>query len=488
VTVTPFPFQAELVERLGNPDIKARLIGDEQGLGKTYEAIWIDQRLRAPYNQNTLWRQRKMRTLIIAPFSVHEAWARAINQETGATDIVVINRKKRHLFTEALARSQARYFICHYEALILQDMASVRRVQWFHVVADEIHRIKSEKSKQRRAVRMLHTLYKTGMSGTLADDKPQDFWSPLNWAAPELFPSAKAFRDRYCETEQVQGRFLGLDAEGEPMHQMYQVVTGIRKDQVAPFHDTIRPFYMRRLKKDVGIDLPEKYYSIVNVALPPKQRKVYDDLRKKGLAWIGEHEHEKLSAPHAFSRLVRLQQAALATLEWGPDGIDPRTGELIRKVTLIEPSAKLDALVDWMKDRSDQLIIFSQSASMIGLVAARLGREGLKVGMYTGKTSPGYRQELVDLFQAGELDVFASTIKAGGESITLTAASTVVFLDRAWGPHRNEQAEDRAHRIGQTKPVQIVDFYAPNTVDSKVRNTNILKWSVLKTLMGDQVV
>jgi ATP-dependent helicase STH1/SNF2 len=486
--IEPYPFQAELVAKLGDPAIRGRLIGDEPGLGKTYEAIWIDQRLRAPYNQDALWRQRKMRTLVIAPWSVHEFWARVVKSLTGET-AVVINRKKRADFIEAVRAGRARYYICHYEAMPLKDMRSMTRVDWFHVIGDEIHRIKSEKSKQRMVVRMLRTRYKTGMSGTLADNMPQDFWSPLNWVEPELFPSMKTFKANWCQTEPVQGRFLGLDEDDEPIYEMHSIVVGLRTECLPAFHKRIDPFYMRRRKVDVGIDLPEKYWTVVNVDLLPSQRKVYDDLRKKMLAWLGENKDQKISVINKLSRLVRLQQAALATLEWDEGKLVVLHGqeELVRKVRLIEPSAKLDAMTDWMRDHNEQTIVFSQSRSMIDLVERRLTGIGLRVGKFTGTTPDSKRQPIIDNFQAGKLDVFAATIKTAAESITLTAASTVLFLDRGWNPHKNEQAESRAHRIGQKNPVQIVDFFARNTVDSKVRDINIQKYGQLKAILGDNV-
>jgi SNF2 family DNA or RNA helicase len=483
----PYPFQRELVARLGVQEIKGRLIGDEPGLGKTYEALWIHQKLVAGYNHQNLWAQRMQRTLVLAPWSVHEAWARHIRMVFPEAKIVTIDRKKRQPFIDAVRAGRADFYICHYEAIILKDMQSVLRVQWFHVIADEIHRIKSEKSKARLAVRQLKTIYKTGMSASIAEDKPQDIWSPLNWVAFQQFPSLKKFKTDWCSTTEVQGRVIDIDDEGEPIRIVHNVVSGFRKDRLDEFHELVAPYFMRRTKAEVGIDLPDKYYTVINVSLPPKQRKLYDTIRKKMTIWIGEHEDQKLSITQTLSRIVRLQQAALATMafENGIITLEPSETGKRPKVELIEPSAKLDALVDWLQGRDEQVVIFSQSRSMIDLVDRRLRKAGLRVGKYTGATRDKDRQPIIDNFQAGKLDVFAGTIKAGGESITLTAASTVAFLDRAWGPLRNMQAEDRVHRIGQTNAVQVVDFFAPDTVDSKVRNTNITKWSELKALLGD---
>jgi len=162
-----------------------------------------------------------------------------------------------------------------------------------------------------------------------------------------------------------------------------------------------------------------------------------------------------------------------------------RLGEPIMKVKLREPSAKLDAFMDWAEDVKGPVVVFSQSVGMINLAAARLDASGARIGVYTGQTPDRVRQSIIDDFQAGKLDFFLGTIKAGGEGITLTTSSTMAFFDRAWGPFRNKQAEDRTHRAGQKNAVQIVDFFAPGTVDSRVRNTNIDKWATLKLILGD---
>lgn len=463
------------------------------GTGKTYEAIAIEERLR---NSHT---GQKMRTLILAPWAVHEMWRRKLIEllDVSPRDIVVIDRKRRGAFLLAARRGVARYYICHYEALRIKDMEPLLRLQWFHVIADEIHRVKSPKALQTKAFKKLQAQFKTGLSGSIADDKPQDFWMPLHWVRPDLFPNVstkdptKKFVTDWCETVPIQGRLL-LDKDGDPrldddgneMHQMHSKVVGMKKDRLAEFHRLIAPFYMRRLKEDV-LDLPPKYFTPINIKLLPSQQKVYNDLKKEFQAWIGEHENEKLSVPTVLGRLVRLQQAALASLMFYDTGKLDRLGEPIMKVKLREPSAKLDAFMDWAEDVKGPVVVFSQSVGMINLAAARLDASGARIGVYTGQTPDRVRQSIIDDFQAGKLDFFLGTIKAGGEGITLTTSSTMAFFDRAWGPFRNKQAEDRTHRAGQKNAVQIVDFFAPGTVDSRVRNTNIDKWATLKLILGD---
>lgn len=493
MTYTLLEHQKELVDRLGRHDIPSRLIGDEMGTGKTYECIAIEDRLRRVH------RGTKMRTLIVAPWAVHEMWRRKLIELLGIElgDVVVIDRKNRAAFLRAVRIGRAKYYIIHYEGLRLQDMQPLQRITWFHIIADEIHRVKSPKALQTKAFKRLKAQFKTGASGSIADDKPQDFWSPLNWARPDLFPNVstkdptKKFVADWCLTEPIQGRFLGMKenpntGEEEEVFQMHQKVVGMRQDRLDEFHKLIAPFYMRRLKEDV-LDLPEKYFSPINVQLLPSQQKVYDALRKEFLAWIGEHENEKLEVPSVLGRLIRLQQAALASLMFYDTGKVDRRGEPIKKVQLREPSAKLDAFIDWASDINRPVVVFSQSRGMIELTAARLDAAGARIGVYTGSTPDKTRQSIIDNFSNGKLDFFLGTIKAGGEGVDglQRSSSTVVFFDRSWGPFRNKQAEDRLHREGQRNAVQVVDFFAPRTVDAKVRQTNIQKWSQLRQILGD---
>ena len=494
MTYTLLAHQQELVDRLGRHDIPSRLIGDEMGTGKTYECIAVEDKLRRMH------RGAKMRTLIVAPWAVHEMWRRKLIEllNVAPGDVIVIDRKDRAAFLRAVRLGIAKYYIIHYEGLRLQDMRPLQRIMWFHIIADEVHRIKSPKALQTKAFKRLKAQFKTGASGSIADDKPQDFWSSLNWARPDLFPNVstkdptKKFVADWCQTESIQGRFLGMKenpetGEEEEVYQTHQKVVGMRQDRLDEFHELIAPFYMRRLKDDV-LDLPEKYFSPVNVKLLPSQQKVYDQLRKKFLAWIGEHENEKLEVPSVLSRLVRLQQAALASLMFYDTGKVDRYGEPIRKVQLREPSAKLDAFMDWASDINQPVVVFSQSRGMINLAAARLDAAGARIGVYTGTTPDKLRQPIIDKFSTGKLDFFLGTIKAGGEGVDglQRSSSTVAFFDRAWGPFRNKQAEDRLHREGQRNAVQVVDFFAPRTVDAKVRKTNIDKWSTLRQILGDE--
>jgi SNF2 family DNA or RNA helicase len=210
------------------------------------------------------------------------------------------------------------------------------------------------------------------------------------------------------------------------------------------------------------------------------------------LAWVGQHEQEPIAAPIVVAQLVRLKQFALAYAETEEVMVrNKETGELQAKtrVKLSEPSSKLDVVMDYLEDNpTKQFVVFSESKQAINLLAARLVRANISHVVLTGDTAQAARSNIVDKFQAREVRAFLGTIHAGGEGITLTAADTVIFLDRTWNPSRNRQAEDRLHRIGQRNAVQVIDIVARDSVDGGRLQELNLKWSWLKELLGDKKV
>lgn len=463
--ITLHKFQQECNDQIGTPEVPAALIGDEMGLGKTVEALARDCSLRIGQNLNG-------RTLIVAPMAVHDHWSKHLQMFGFREDqISVIDRKNRASFVVSLNNSNVHFYICHYEALRL--MPELKDVKWFHIIADEVHRVKNRKAQQTRALKSLATTYKTGCSGTPADNKPQDLWSVINWLYPKTFTSYWRYIKLYCIEEVTPGRGT-----------TFRKIVGVNAETIPNLLAQMKPWYVRRLKSE-AIDLPEKVYTNMFVDLLPSQRKAYNQMRKDMIAWIGEREDQPLVAPVVIAQLTRLQQFALASpaIVTEPGSMNGK-----RVVRLQEPSAKLDSFMELVEDNEEEsIVVFSQSRSMIELVATKCLMKGVTAGLYTGNVSSAERDQNVRDFQAGKLRVFAATIAAGGEGITLTRSSTCVFLDRHWSPAKNIQAEDRLHRIGQTNTVQIIDYIANNTVDLGRNQQIASKWSTLKQLLGDKV-
>ena len=475
-----YKFQAEDCDYL--EDRKSVLLAWEMGTGKTYAAIELDLRHRLerpPHEAN-------LPTLVVAPLStLSSVWEAHFNELTDAR-VFVIDPKDRPAFIRAVLDPAQPFdvFICHWESLrLLNKDDAFRRLMWGHIIADEVHRAKSRKAQQTRALKALRTRFKTGLSGTPVTNKPYDLWSILNWLYPQQYKSYWRFYNEYC------------DFEVQYPHGYHKFNGPKNEDKLLA---EIRPFYRRHLKQEkccehhpegVQPDLPEKYYTDIWVDLSPKQRTAYDQMAKEMIAWLEDQDETKpLVAPVAIAQLVRLQQFAVAyaSITYEQE-VSPTEGAAVSStVKLTEPSSKLDVLDQLISDNpEEQIVVFSQFKGLISLAAERLRRAEVSFVTITGDVPAHARPAAIDSFQRGDSKIFLGTIGAGGEGITLTAASTVIFLDRDWSPAKNSQAEDRLHRIGQTNAVQVIDIMARSTVDMGKRQKLIMKRDWMRRILGD---
>jgi SNF2 family DNA or RNA helicase len=310
----------------------------------------------------------------------------------------------------------------------------------------------------------------------------------LNWLYPYKYTSYWKFAKTYVESEKLE------TADGHS----YTKIMGVNRAALPQLKAEMAPFYVRKLKSEVLSDLPDKLDPVVRyVDLTPAQRKSYNEMRGQMLTWIKETRTQQpntpLAAPIALSQLQRLQQFAMAHASveykkvWDPKANQGKGDWVVKPfVTLIEPSSKLDAVMEILDDTDEPIVVFSQSRQIIELLGRRLSKANISHALFTGGTSAAERGDIIRRFQSGDYRVFAGTIRAGGEGITLHRSSTVVFIDRAWSPAKNRQAEDRLHRIGQKNPVQVIDIVARNTIDTK-RNQDIQrKWEWLEMILGDK--
>jgi SNF2 family DNA or RNA helicase len=447
-----FNFQAEAVDKLKG--VKAVLIGDDMGLGKTFEAIALDLERRSHFPEY------KLKTLIICPLAMVSTWTRTWFQCAPELNILPINNKDRSHFVDELSQDNYDVFIMHWPALRLIE--ELEEVKWFHVIADEAHALQNRNSKQSKALKRIPAGYKSALTGTPAFDKPDDLWSILNWLYPRYWSSYWQYYNDHILFENFNG---------------YKTVIGVNNPQ--KLQDEMSAFYVRRLKQDVLLDLPEKYYSERRVDLHPQQARAYKTMKEDMLAWIGEREAEPVVAPVVIAQLTRLQQFACAFAEFD---------EVRDKMILSEPSSKLDAVMEIIESTDQQIVVFSQFAQVIKLLAARLEKKGITHGKFIGETPADERARIISGFQEGKIQVFAGTISAGGVGITLTASSTVVFIDRSWSAALNLQAEDRLHRIGQKQAVQVIDIIANDTIDRKRIKIIKTKWEWVRRLIGDTKV
>jgi SNF2 family DNA or RNA helicase len=480
-----YPFQEKAVDKLFLPP--SVIIADDMGLGKTVEAIALDKRRRDSLGPSS----QRVRTLVIAPMSVLSVWEDHFAEWQPSLKVIVIDRKNRFFFERAVQDNTHDVYIMHWDVVRLVD--AIKKVPWFHVIADEAHRIGSKDTQVTIHAKKIQHRYLTQLTGTPCTTRPQQFWSLLNWAYPKVFTSYWRFYNHHVITQQhdANGNCL-VPGCGKYHKSMFRVIIGVAHED--ELQAAIGPYYVRRLKEDVLKDLPDKYYSTIKVDLEPQQRRVYNQMRDEMLAWIGAQEDQPLAAPAAIAKLVRLQQLSCAFAKIEMVKVrkrDSNNGGYIefdkQRVTLIDPSVKLDVVMEVLDaNPSRQFVIFSQSKQVINLLAGRLCKADISYGIFTGDTPQSDRGSMVDDFQMGKLRVFASTIATGGVGITLTAASTCIFLDRSWSPAINRQAEDRLHRLGQRSAVQIIDIIARDTVDLGRLQRLEQSWQFIKRLLGDR--
>lgn len=467
--IVPYQYQKETIEKFSK--VTAVLDASEMGTGKTVVAAELDMVRR---------QQRGVRgpTLIIAPLSgTMNTWRKHYKEQFPNLKGIVCDPKNRGKFVTALERTDwFDYYIMHWD-VISRELDALTRVRWNHIIADECHRAKNRKAVGTRALKHLRATYRTGLSGTPVTNRPQDLWSPLNWLYPQEWRSYWKFYKKYVdyiEVESWNGQKAG-----------YHKIIGPKN--VEQLQKEIAPYYVRHLKRGPccphhpqGVTpwLPDKTYADpIWVDLTPKQRKAYNQMKKDMIAWVGANEDQPIAAPVTIAKLVRLQQLALAHAD-----IDD-----VWSVTLIEPSSKLDALMELIKDHDEeQIVVFSQFSKIIKLLSVRLSNSKIPYASFTGETPHKHRTQMVQDFQAGKIRIFAGTIKAGGVGLDLYRSSKVVFLDRSWSPAENIQAEDRLWRHGQKNSVTVYDIMARDTVDLGRHQQIALKWNWIKQLLGDK--
>lgn len=324
-----------------------------------------------------------------------------------------------------------------------KELKELNEVEWATVISDETHRAKNPGAKQTRALWQVSkpAKYRLALTGTPVTNTPDDLWSIMHFLSPDEWPARTKYIDRFCLTS--WNTFGGLE------------IVGIRPDTRDEFFKILDPRFKRDLKKAVLSQLPDKTYQERYVEMAPKQRKAYKQLAETMLAELDDGDSIFVTNP--LARMIRLSQFACSYAELNEDG----------DVVLKEPSCKIDALMEIVEERGGApLVVFAESRQLIELAEKRLEKNKIPYVSIRGGVSPYDREANVRRFQNREVPVLLGTLGAGGEGITLTAADTLVFLQRSWSLVKNKQAEDRIHRIGQdSDKVEIIDIIAQDTLE-----------------------
>lgn len=455
--LTPYPWQitaghiAALLGRL--------LITDEPGTGKTISAILGICEYAAV---RSLQPEQLGAVVCVVPASTVDPWVAAWRAWAPAFRTVAWRGAKN---TRRRLAGTAHVYVTSYDTARMDadskdgPLAQLRPAV---MVVDECHLTKSATARRTLA---MHRLARSAsvfvaLSGTPIAHNVGDLHPVLEHVSPHAWPSKERWTARYCVAIQgdYSSRIVGINKYTEP--EMRLCLLGQHR---------------RVAKADVLTSLPPKVYSVRSVPIPAAYRKAYDDFERDMIAEFPDGQ--EISTMDVLSQLTGLQLMACAPadieIEYGPD-VDEETGEEKRHMHIHPkaPSWKIDALIEILTEREGESVVcFAQSKKLVRLAGAAAEEAGWKVGYVVGGQSQSERTRIIEEFQNGALNLICATTRAGGVGITLTAARTVVFIQRPWSYVDATQAEDRCHRIGSEvhDSIEIIDILAANTVETRVR-------------------
>lgn len=492
VGLSPRPYQVEgalMIAATGRG-----LLFDDQGTGKTVTAILglVERAETHP----------ALPVVCVVPPSVVDPWVE--HWTAWAPRFRAVAWRGRPAQRRALLGTADVYVVSYETARI--DAADkdgpLMKLAASSVVVDEVHWIKSPYAMRSLAARRLakKAANFVGLSGTPITHHAGNLWPTLEALAPLAYPSRERYEARYLD--RVQGDYK-------------QIVIGLRADTEPELRNSLLGQHRRVSKTDVLAHLPPKVYSVRTVELPEAWRRAYDAMEDQMLAELPDGE--ELSVMGVLAQLTRLSQLASSAAEVTitatnqPGDLIERTNdygdlsdEAIRaqlhalgdggastkglySVRLVEPSWKVDELLEVLAERTTPTVTFAPSKQLIMLAGAAAERAGYQVGYVVGGQTMAERTQTVERFQAGKLDLLCATVGAGGVGLTLTTADAVVFLQSSWSLVERLQAEDRCHRIGSEihDSIEIIDIVAKNTIDTRVRGVLREKAGHLSDLLQD---
>ncbi len=400
-------------------------LADDMGLGKTIQVIALHLHRREA---------KAGPTLVVCPASLLGTWQREVRRFAPDVPVRRYHGGGRHL--EDLAADE---MVLVTYGVVLRDSARLAEVGWGLIVADEAQHAKNPLSRTARELRALPAPARIALTGTPVENRLSELWAILDWTTPGLLGHLEAFTrrvavpvERYRDTEATT-RFAAL----------------------------IRPFLLRRRKTDPGIapELPRKTETDLFVPLTAEQVTLYEAMVRETMDAIEKSEGIE-RAGLVFKLLTALKQICNHPAQYlkQPGPLDGRSGKL----------AAFDELADVIVASGESMLVFTQYTQMAALLQQHLDARGTGSLFLHGGVPVPRREEMVARFQAGDVPVFLLSLKAGGTGLTLTRATHVLHYDRWWNPAVEDQATDRAYRIGQDRPVQVHRLIAEGTLEDRI--------------------
>ena len=452
------PYQAIGVAWLRSLEIKGRggILADEMGLGKTIQTLaWLSLQRFNPVSQGRP-------ALVVCPTSLVHNWLHEARHFTPQLSSIAITGSQRHEDFDKIPGSDV--VITSY-ALIRRDVEIYRKMRLSAIVLDEAQNIKNRNTQNARSVKSLDpTASRLVVTGTPMENSVADVWSIMDFLQPGYLGPYERFRREWEE------KFL------LPPSDERHVATAKH------LGEKIAPFLLRRLKKSVAKELPPKTTRISWCKLSDDQRRAYDmmlgEARARVTGAVRENGFEK-SRMIILTVLLRLRQICYHLSLLGKDNPFPRTKE---------PSGKLEQLFQILDDAigsGHRILVFSQFVEMLHIIRKALEDRGMAF-CYLDGSSKDRLQEVQRFNSDASIPVFLISLKAGGSGLNLTGADEVVHFDPWWNPAVEDQATDRAHRIGQKNHVNAFRLIAEDTIESRVLDMQRRKRTIMKSVgLGD---
>lgn len=418
------------------------ILGDEMGLGKTIQTIAF------------ILSNNGSKSLIVAPTSLIYNWVSEFEKFAPSVKVAAVNGSKED--REEIINNIKDYdvIITTYN-LLKRDLESYNTLEFDYCILDEAQNIKNPNSQNALAVKDIKAKTRFALSGTPIENSLMELWSIFDFVMPGYLYDEKSFSVRYHRR---------LNEGPEILEELNRL---------------IKPFILRRRKKEVIKELPDKIEKRLLVTMEEEQKKVYKTYANYAVELIEKKVKDsefQSSKIEILSYITKLRQLCLDPSVLMPD----YKGE----------SAKLEALVELLQqsiEEGHRILVFSQFTSVLKNIGKRIGAEGISFSYLDGSVPSEKRMNMVRSFNEGENSVFLISLKAGGTGLNLTSADIVIHFDPWWNPAVEDQATDRAHRIGQTNVVEVIKLIAKGTIEEKILSLQEEKKKLISELMGDEL-
>ena len=421
------------------------ILADDMGLGKTLQTLTLLQKAKEKDGKKT--------SLVICPTSVVFNWENEIEKfapNLKFLNLTGVDRKSKFKNIEKYDIVITSY------ALIRRDIEDFKKFEFRYIILDESQNIKNYQSQTSKAVKLLNAKHKLALSGTPIENKLEELWSVFDFLMPGFLFDVPEFNNRY----------------------VYPIMEKEDKSVERRLKSQIFPFILRRMKRDVAKDLPDKIESVAYCELTPDQKDLYlqvlDSTKEELFKSIETVGLEK-SRMSIFSALLRLRQICC----------HPRLYDTEGKLGISE-SGKFEHLQSMLEEiisEGHRILLFSQFVGMLDIIKVWLETKGIKHEYLSGKTKD--RQAVVERFNTDStIPIFLVSLKAGGTGLNLTGADYVIHYDPWWNPAVEDQATDRAYRIGQTKKVFVYRLITKGTVEEKIQRLKSKKRSLVDSVIS----